>query len=125
MKEVSNPVLREGPAFNNFLAARLKYGRGNGTFCSAKLPDALLHGKAAGYPADYKMLLIINCNYPNQNPNINKAVEGLKQLEFIVTVEQFMTPAARWADIVLPSSTFLERNDLTFGEGDPFFGFQK
>ena len=124
LKGISNPVLKNRPAFNNFLPARLKYGRGNGTFCSAKLGDAILNGTSGGYPADYKMLWIVNCNYPNQNPDINKALKGLKKLECIVTVEQFMTPAARWADIVLPSSTFFERNDLTLGEGNPFVGFQ-
>jgi len=45
-------------------------------------------------------------------------------MEFICSVEQFMTPAARWSDLVLPSCTFLERNDFTLGEGVPFFGVQ-
>jgi len=125
MRSVANPVVQKMPAFKNFLPARIKYGRGTGVYCATQLADALLNGKAGGYPADYKMLFIVNCNYPNQNPHINKAVAGLKKMEFIVTVEQFMTPAARWADIVLPSNTFLERNDLTHGESVPYFGFQK
>lgn len=92
--------------------------------CAAKVPDALLKGKTGGYPADYRLLLIINANFPTQNPNINKAVESLKKMEFIATIEQFMTPSAKWADIVLPSCTFLERNDFTLGESLPYFGFQ-
>lgn len=91
---------------------------------AGRVADAFLQGKAGGYPADYKLLLIVNANYPNQSPDINKSVKALRQMEFIATVEQFMTPAAKWADIVLPSCTFLERNDFTIGEGVPFFGYQ-
>ena len=124
MTNVANPVIQGLPTFKNFLPARAKYFRGVGNMCNAKVPDALLHGKAGGYPADYKLLLIVNTNYPTQILDINKAVEGLKKMEFIVSVEQFMTPSAKWADIVLPSCTFLERNDITHGEVVPYLGYQ-
>ncbi len=124
MTEVANPIAQGQPAFKNFLPARQKYYRGSGSMCATMVPDALLRGKSGGYPADYKLLLIVNANYPTQNQNINKAVAGLKKMEFIATVEQFLTPSAKWADIVLPSCTFLERNDLTFGESVPYFGCQ-
>lgn len=124
MPGVDNPVEKGHPHYKNFLAARKKYQRGSGMMPSGMVADALLKGKAGGYPADYKLLLIVNANYPNQSPDINKSVRALRQMEFIATVEQFMTPAAKWADIVLPSSTFLEKNDFTIGEGVPFFGSQ-
>lgn len=125
MQEVTNPVESGQPTFKNFLPARRKYQRGIGIMCAGKVSDALLNGRAGGYPADYKLLLIVNANFPTQSPNINNAVKALKRMEFIATVEQFMTPAAKWADIVLPSCTFLERNDFTIGEGVPYFGYQK
>ncbi|MFC1986721.1 molybdopterin-dependent oxidoreductase [Chloroflexota bacterium] len=74
--------------------------------------DAILKGKAGGYPADYKFLWLSNNNYLNQLAEVNKATEAFRELEFILVTEQFMTPTAQFADIVLPVCTFLERNDF-------------
>lgn len=90
---------------------------------NSKVWDAILEGKAGGYPADYKLLYLVNSNYLNQHPNINKGVKALKTLEFIAAQEQFMTATARFADILLPITYFLERNDITTGEGTPFYGY--
>jgi len=76
------------------------------------LSDAILKGKDGGYPADYKFLWLSNTNYLNQLGEVNKAAEAFKKLEFVLVTEQFMTSSARFADIVLPVCTFLERNDL-------------
>jgi len=75
--------------------------------------DAILKGKAGGYPSDIKMVYITNGNPVNQFPNTNKAVEALKKVELVVVHEQFMTATARFADILLPVNTHLERNDIT------------
>ncbi len=88
-----------------------------------KVWDAILEGKAGGYPADYKMAYVLNSNYLNQHPDINKGVRALKALEFIVVQEKFITATARFADIVLPMTYFLERNDIVTGNGTPFYGF--
>jgi anaerobic dimethyl sulfoxide reductase subunit A len=125
MMQVPNPVVKGPPSdLRTFLPLRAKFFKGVGNVVAAKVPDALLRGKAGGYPADYKLLFIVNTNYPNQYLNINKAVAGLKKMEFVVTFEQFMTSAAKWADIVLPTCTFLERNDVTESERLTYFGFQ-
>ena len=90
---------------------------------SVHLADSILKGKAGGYPADIKLAFIQNTNYVNQYPNLNKIAQALKKLEFIVVVEQVMTATAKFADILLPTATFLERNDIDFGVGTPFYGF--
>jgi len=74
--------------------------------------DAILKGKEGGYPADYKFLWLSNTNYMNQLGDVNKAAKAFQKLEFMLVTEQFMTATARFADIVLPVCTFLERTDL-------------
>jgi anaerobic dimethyl sulfoxide reductase subunit A len=69
-----------------------------------------------------KMLILILTNCVNQFPNVNKTARALQMPEFIVVEEQFMTPTAKFADIILPGTTFMERNDITMGVGLPFVG---
>jgi anaerobic dimethyl sulfoxide reductase subunit A len=89
--------------------------------------DAILKGKSGGYPADYKMLYLVNINFLNQYLNTNKIAQALRKLEFLVVQEQFMTPTAKFADIILPTNTFMERNDLISGGAGPtgFYGYTK
>jgi anaerobic dimethyl sulfoxide reductase subunit A len=89
-----------------------------------KIADAMLKGKDGGYPADYKVAFIVNCNFINSLPNTNKLIQALKALEFVVVEEQVMTATAKYADILLPTSTFLEREDIVLGAGMAYYGFQ-
>ena len=124
MKSGSNPVDAAPPRRN---ALPLSEKLWPGWTSSARinrfhLADAILKGKAGGYPADYKLLYMLKVSYLNQYSNSNKIIRALKKLEFIILHEQFMTPTAKFADIVLPANTFLERNDITLAGATPFYG---
>ena len=79
---------------------------------SPLLADLLARGKDGGYPADIKLIYAVMGDLFNQAPNINKMVAALDGVEFIVGQDNFLTPTVRYADIVLPATTFWERNDV-------------
>ena len=84
----------------------------NSRVASTLLADLLTRGRAGGYPADIKMVYSACGDLANQCPNVNKITEGLNGLEFMVAHDHFLTPTARYADIVLPATTFWERSDI-------------
>ncbi len=79
---------------------------------SVEVYDAILKGKAGGYPCDPKLAYIVASNFLNSHPDVNKGITAFKSLEFIVIHEQRMTPTAKFADILLPVNTFMEREDI-------------
>jgi anaerobic dimethyl sulfoxide reductase subunit A len=79
---------------------------------SPLLADLMVRGKEGGYPADIKLVYSVGGDLFNQAPNINKIVAALDDVEFIVGQDNFLTPTVRYADIVLPATTFWERNDV-------------
>ncbi len=124
MKTGGNPVDAGSPRRMDALPTAISKGPGLlARLHNSEVWDGILKGKAGGYYSDYKMAYIANTNYLNQYPNVNKAVKALKALEFIAVQEQFMTPTARFADIILPVCTFFERNDAVWGAG-PHLAFQ-
>ncbi|MGC8475978.1 MAG: molybdopterin-containing oxidoreductase family protein [Acetobacteraceae bacterium] len=79
---------------------------------SPLLADLLARGRAGGYPADIRLIYAAGGNLFNQAPNAARIAGALGGVEFIVAQDHFLTPTARCADIVLPATTFWERNDV-------------
>jgi len=120
-----NPVDTETPPPRDKLPNRSSgYVYGHGVINVFRVADAVLKGKAGGYPADYKLIYLSNSNIVNQWPNSNKVAQALRKLEFVVVEEQFVTATARFADILLPTCTFLERNEVTTGAFPLFYGYR-
>ena len=91
---------------------------------SVKVYDAILRGRAGGYPCDPKLAYIVASNFLCSHPNTNQGIEAFQKLEFIVVHEQRMTPTAKFADILLPVNTFMEREDIISPWlGSPYYLF--
>ena len=82
------------------------------SFPVLRWPDAILEGKAGGYPSDIKAAYLAGCNFVNQGADINKNIRAMLSLEFSVCHELFMTPTARLCDVILPAASPLEKEDL-------------
>ncbi len=83
--------------------------------------DAVLEGRAGGFPSDLRAAYNLGGNYLCQGSDVHKSLRALGGLELVVSHEQFLTPTARWSDVVLPAATFLEREDVVFPEGNFLF----
>jgi anaerobic dimethyl sulfoxide reductase subunit A len=89
-----------------------------------KVFDALLKGKAGGYPFDAKFAMFFQCDFVNQIGNTNLSRKAMQREDlFTVVPEIWMTPTAQYADIVLPVTSFAARSDLTRPwPSGPYFG---
>lgn len=107
------------PLGDNPIQSRIPIGR---------LSDALLNpgsqidysGEVITFPA-IKLIHTIGGNPFHHNTNLNRFLEAWQQPETIIVHDPWWTPAARHADIVFPSTTTLERNDILAQEHQPYW----
>lgn len=84
-------------------------------------PDAVLGGKKGGYPSDIRFIYVVGCNYLSQGSDLNKNIEAFRKVDFTVCHDYFLTPTARYCDVVLPATTFLEREEIIFPRSNRLF----
>ncbi len=68
------------------------------------------------------------CTFANlfvQAMDVNRLHETLAGLDLIVVVDHQMTETAKWADVVLPATTWYEKTDLTATPLHPFLQLQQ
>lgn len=72
--------------------------------------DAAINGKL-------KALWIIGEDVVQTDPNTQKVIKALESTDLVVVQEIFMTETAKYADVILPASSFLEKSG-TFTNGE-------
>ena len=85
----------------------------------ARISDLLLHpgetidynGQRITFP-EIKLIYWCGGNPFHHHQDINRLVQAWQRPETVIVHEIFWTPTARYADIVLPATTTLERNDI-------------
>ena len=66
-----------------------------------------------------KVLMVYNNNALVTSPDQNRILQGLQREDlFTVVFDQVRTDTARYADVILPATTFLEHYDITRGYGN-------
>ena len=64
------------------------------------------------------VLFVYNCNPVATVPDQNRVRQGLMREDlFTVVHDQIMTDTAKYADVILPATTFLEQYDIAKGYG--------
>ena len=83
--------------------------------------DAVLEGKKGGYPTDISFLYNVGGNYIGQGSDTDKNIRAFEKIDFAVTHDYFMTATASYSDVVLPVTTFAEREDIISATGNFIF----
>jgi len=116
----------ERPLFN---PPSLSMGRNPVNFAipAARLTDALSlpgeeidhNGKKITYP-DIRLVYWAGGNPFHHHQDLNRLVRAWRRPDTVIVHEPWWTAAARHADIVLPATTTLERNDIGAAGRDPY-----
>ncbi|MAI45937.1 MAG: Asp-tRNA(Asn)/Glu-tRNA(Gln) amidotransferase GatCAB subunit C [Hyphomicrobiaceae bacterium TMED74] len=93
----------------------------------ARIADLLLNpgqeydfdGERRRYP-ETKIIYWCGGNPFHHHQDLNRLVEGWRRPDTVIVNEPFWTPTAKLADIVLPATTTLERNDIGASSRDRF-----
>ncbi|MEM5775059.1 MAG: molybdopterin-dependent oxidoreductase, partial [Anaerolineaceae bacterium] len=88
-------------------------------------PDAVLQGTAGGYPSDIRAIYSTGGNYLNQGSDIRKSMQAFEAVDLAVCHDLFLTPTARYCDVVLPVTTYLERDDIVEPDSGNYLTFSR
>lgn len=72
-----------------------------------------------------KMLWIANRNLFRQDARQNALKKLIKDIDFIVTIDQFMTESTKYSDMVLPTTTSFEEIDIVPGYWHHWLSFNE
>jgi len=112
---VSFYFARRAPFDRSFLEGRSAAPR---TVCEPLLGAELL----AMDDPPVRMVWVTAANPVAMLPDSEKVSRALRSREFVVVVDSFLTDTARCADLVLPTTTLLEEDDLLGAYGNHWIG---
>jgi thiosulfate reductase/polysulfide reductase chain A len=70
-------------------------------------------------PYPVRALYVSGVNIAVTYPNTQRTLDALRSLDFLAVATQEMTPTAQMADIVLPKTTALEEEEVSFAPAGP------
>lgn len=78
-------------------------------------------------PIDFHMIYAGGGENPlNSTPNVNLGIQVFRSMDFVVAVNPWFCPTARYADLVLPAATWWEKGDRIYlGSGNAIFWDQQ
>jgi len=103
--DVTNPEINQ--RYNAF------YGANVPSKIGYKIPEMF----DAAISGDLKALWIIGEDVVQTDPNTQKVIKALSNLDLLIVSEIFMTETSKYATVILPSSSFLEKEG-TFTNGE-------
>lgn len=102
---------------------------------ASRISEAILNpGKEITYKGSkvkfpkINLMYIAGANIVGHHPDTNELIKALKTLDTFIVQEPWWTPTAKMADIVLPATTTLERDDIGMGgsySGDYIYAMKK
>ncbi|CAL9394430.1 Acetylene hydratase [Streptomyces sp. enrichment culture] len=75
-------------------------------------PGDLYEAVLTGSPYPITSMLIFGSNVLASHENTERVRRALAELDLVVVCDMFMTPTARYADVILPVSSWLERDQI-------------
>jgi biotin/methionine sulfoxide reductase len=114
--DIPRPTL---PLGSNAVTTRVPVGRVTDMLLN---PGAELeyNGRTIRFP-DIKLIYSVGGNPFHHNTNLNRFLQAWQRPDTVIVHEPWWTPAARSADIVLPATTTLERNDIQASDLSRFY----
>jgi len=112
---VQTPRLNPGLMLVNKLSPEMrakKVGAGKYTVLEGTHPHLFLDAVLSQQPYPIKAFFIMGTNMLVSRSEPLRTLQALKKFDFTVAVDLFMTPTTQMADIVLPSASWLEVDDV-------------
>lgn len=109
-KEEKHKFQRADGASTKYKLAPGNLGRENGLF------EAILTEK----PYPIKAMIVYGTNFFQHYPDYNVCKRIVDKLDLLVTCEIYLTETALYSDVILPESTYLERQDPIVTQNDKY-----